>query len=248
MTIRKRGKQAAGEMIAETEATGDQPGTEAGISEPLTDPVPGDLAAAAAELRQAAIDADEQAVRCRAEAETVRSVSQAEADRIIREGHAKALPLIADATALERKAIADGGRSKHLEHAARRETLAEEAEHQADELTAELGHLTEVITGLDGRLAELGADQERLEAEDAAACSAGNVPASADLEPLIKATGKAITALTAQRETAQALARPDRRRDRNRAGPAARRPHRRLVAPCGPHGGTRRALPRSSWR
>lgn len=97
--------------------------------------VPDDLTAAALALRQAAIDADEQAVRRRAEAESVVSASRAEADRMIREGQAKALPLIADAAALERKATDLGGRSKHLEHAARQEAFAEVHEAKAAKLT-----------------------------------------------------------------------------------------------------------------
>ena len=200
MTRKQNDHPAAGVATAETGP----------IVEPVQETaevVPDDLAAAALEDRQAGKDADEQAIRCRAEAESVVSASQAEADRIIREGQAKALPLIADATALERKATELSGRSKHLEHAARQEALAIEQEALAARLSTEREHLTEVITGLDSRLAELGADRERFEAEDAAACSAGNVRASADLEPLIKATSKAMAALAGQRETAQARAR-----------------------------------------
>jgi len=177
-------------------------------NEPLADPVPDDLAAAAAELRQAAIDADEQAVRCRAEAESVVAASEADADRIRREGHAKALPLIAEAAAAERQAVALGGRSKHLEHAARQEALAMEHEAQAADLTAELGHLTDVIiAGLDSKLSQLGKDRERLEAAVAAARIAGDASLIAEGRRLLDGTVEAMEGLGEQLAPAQTRAR-----------------------------------------
>lgn len=177
--------------------------------EPLTDSeaVPDDLTAAAEALHQAARDAAEEEIRYRGEAGSIVAASEADADRVKREGHARALSLIAKADAAGRQSATASGRSKHLEHAARQEALAEQQEALAETLTAELGRVTETIAGLDSRLAKLRTDRERLDAENAAACSAGNVSVIADLEPLIKATDKAVAALTGQRETAQAQAR-----------------------------------------
>ena len=191
--------------------------------------MPDDLAAAATELRQAAVDADEHAIRCRAEAEAVVAAAQADADRIIREGHAKALPLIAEANTAERKAAQLGGRSKHHEHAARQEALTEEDEAKVAGLTAERERLTETIAGLDGTLAELAAERERLEAERAAARSAGNVRTVGDLVPLVEATDETAADLTGQHERAQA--RPFRSATGPRPDPAncstpSRRPRR----------------------
>ena len=198
--ISSRNKNAAAEVAVSEE---DQARHDVADSET----VPDDLAAAARALRQASTDAAEAEIRYRGEAASMVAASEAEAERVKREGHAKALPLIAKADAAGRESATASGRSKHMEHAARQEALAIEQEALAARLSTEREHLTEVITGLDSRLAELGADRERFEAEDAAACSAGNVRASAELEPLIKATSKAMAALTGQRETAQARAR-----------------------------------------
>ena len=170
--------------------------------------VPDDLAAAAVAERQAARDADEQAVRCRAEAGSVVSISQAEAERIIREGQAKALPLIADAIALERKAADLGGRSKHLEHAARQEALAGEQEALAADLTAELERATETIAALDSKLSQLGEDRERLETAVAAARVAGDVSLIAEGRRQLNATVEATEGLGEQRADVMARVRP----------------------------------------
>ena len=167
--------------------------------------VPDDLAAAAVALREAGKDAGEQAIRCRTEAESVVSASRAEADRVISDGHAKALPLIADATALERNATELGGRSKHLEHAARQEALAEEHEAKTAGLSAEREHLIGVIiAGLNSRLGQLAEDRQRIEAGLAKARNAAAVRRIASLKSQLEATGEAVTALTGQRASAQA--------------------------------------------
>ncbi len=165
--------------------------------------VPDDLAAAAVELRQAAEAADEEAIRCRAEAESVMSASRAAAERTIAEGQAQALSWIAKATALERQSAKDGGESKHHEHAARQEALAIKHEAKAAELAAELERAAETIAGLDSRLRELGADRERLEAAVAAARVAGDVSLIAEGRRQLDATVEAIDELGGQRETAQ---------------------------------------------
>lgn len=194
MTILNRGRRAADEP-APAEA-----------SEPVTDSVPGDLAATAAELRQSAREADEEAIRLRAEAESVVAAANADAERIRREGHAKALPLIAEAAARERKAAELGGSSKHHEHAARQEALTGQHEAQAADLSAEHEHLTEIVAGLDRRLAELGTDRERLEGELAAAQDAAEVDRIAAIRGQLEATGEAVAALAGQREKARVRA------------------------------------------
>jgi len=199
---RTRNKRPAAEVTAAETGS---------IAEPVQEPaevVPDDLAATASELRQAAKDADEQAVRCRAEAEAVVSAARADADRILSEGHAKALPLITEATAAERKSTDLGGRSKHLEHAARQEALAEEHEAKAAELSAQLKRAAETIAGLDGKLNQLGEDRERLEAAVTAARDAGDASLIAEGRRLLDGTVEAMEALGEQCETAQARVHP----------------------------------------
>jgi len=195
--IRNRDKHTAAEDAAQDE---DQ------ARHDVTDfeAVPENLTAAALEERQAAADAGEQATRLRAEAAAKVAAADAQAERVKAEGRTGALPLIADATALERKATALSGRSKHLEHAARQEALAEEHEAQAAELTAELERLTETVAGLDGKLSDRGTDRERLEAAVAAARIAGDVPLIAEGRRHLDATVEAIEGLSGERAKATA--------------------------------------------
>ena len=171
--------------------------------------MPDDLAAAAVALRQAGIETR----RAGGSGAALRPnpscpPREAEADRVISEGHAKALPLVADATALDTQAAELSGRSKHLEHAARQEALAIEQEALAAALSAEREHLTGVvIADLDSRLGHLGADRDRLEAERGEARTAGDVSRIAALRNQLEATSEAMTALADQRESAQARVR-----------------------------------------
>ena len=239
--IRTRKKDTAGEAPAEHEAAGHD---EDEAAETITEAeaVPDDLAAAAVELRQAATDADEQAARCRGEAASVVAAARADADRIISEGQARALPLIADATALERKAATLSGRSKHLEHAARQEALAVEHEARAADLSAEREHLTGVIiAGLDGKLSQLGEDRERLEAAVAAARVAGDVSLIAEGRRQLDATAEAIEALSEQH--ASALTRVRQIGDEAAPGELADALTDRRRAPGRPPEGVERALP-----
>jgi chromosome segregation ATPase len=198
---RTRNKRTVAEAAAQDEGQGDAPAPET-VSEHET--VPADLAAAAIEDREAAESAAELATQRRAEAEAVVSAARADADERIRRGHADALPLIADANALERKAAALGDRSQRHKEAASREALTERHEAKAADLTAELERVTETLAGLDNRLAELGTDRERLEAERAAARTAGAARTIARLVPQLEGIDEAMADLAGQRERAQA--------------------------------------------
>lgn len=200
MTTRIHGKKAAAEVATQDE-------DQIRHAESDFETVPEDLAAGAAELRQAGREADEEEARLHGEAADVVATARAEADRIISEGQARALPLVADAQALGRKAAELSNRSRRMEHAARQEELAVEHEGRAEDLTSGLGRLNETIAGLDGKLAALEADRAAAEADRATARSAGDVRTVASLASLVEAADEAMADLVGQRDRAQARAR-----------------------------------------